>query len=134
MADKSSIRLHHAPGGSSNLSLGSDPSEESKTSVKVHQRPGGNSNIFLGHEDPNADVTTSVKVHHAPGGKSNFSLGGEESEPVVNKRAAVEENKAANVDRHGFDKDNLSNNKSTDTHTSVRVKNPPGGRSNFSLG
>ena len=85
------------------------------------------------------DGTTSVKVHHAPGGKSNISLGwGDEP-----KEAPKKSNPPPQVSQPvnpppqptttaGVSQKNQVNN--TDNKTSVKVHNPPGGKSNFTLG
>ena len=80
------------------------------------------------------DGTTSVKVHHAPGGKSNFSLAWDE--PVQKPKKTeikVEQQqpqKKENGSVHTMQKSQQQNN----VTTSVKVHNPPGGRSNFTLG
>jgi len=57
---KTSVKVHHAPGGQSNFSLGSEPTD--------YGRRGGN-------QQGKEAEKTSVKVHNPPGGKSNFTLG-----------------------------------------------------------
>ena len=73
--------------------------------------------------------TTSVKVHHAPGGKSNFSLGWDTPAPTNTKPTPTPTN--------NFTKPlapSNSNPQPTDAKTSVKVHNPPGGRSNIIFG
>lgn len=74
--------------------------------------------------------TTSVKVHHAPGGKSNFSLSWDaEPQQVVGKT------KAPVVQQQNIQKVNeIQPQKANNVQTSVKVHNPPGGRSNFTFG
>ncbi len=75
------------------------------------------------------DGTTSVKVHHAPGGKSNFSLAWDaEPTQVVGKSKPVVQ--STNVQQTN----NVQPQKSNNVATSVKVHNPPGGKSNFTLG
>lgn len=72
--------------------------------------------------------TTSVKVHHAPGGKSNFSLGWDTPAPTSTKPTPATNNITKPL------APNNSNPQPTDTKTSVKVHNPPGGRSNIIFG
>jgi len=78
--------------------------------------------------------TTSVKVHHAPGGKSSFSLAWdtEPSKPTNPKHVPATTKPALNP---------VPTNQPTTTtaptntaKTSVKVHNPPGGRSNIVFG
>jgi hypothetical protein len=71
--------------------------------------------------------TTSVKVHHAPGGKSNFSLGWDvPTKPLPAKNAPTSNPIVGQP---------LQESKQpTDAKTSVKVHNPPGGRSNIIFG
>ena len=73
--------------------------------------------------------TTSVKVHHAPGGKSNFSLGWDT--PATTTTKATNQTTANPVVPL---KESNQATKPTDTKTSVKVHNPPGGRSNIIFG
>ena len=80
--------------------------------------------------------TTSVKVHHAPGGKSNFSLGWDVPEQAPKKNTTqpqqapqqqpqqqqVQQPKPQQQEQPAAGK------------TSVKVHNPPGGKSSFTLG
>ena len=96
--NQTSVKVHHAPGGQSNFSLGGDYGDDAgtgaakpqqATAVPQHSAAGGQpppkhqlqSSICFGNDVPEAQgnvsgAQTSVKVHHAPGGQSNFSLGG----------------------------------------------------------
>lgn len=90
------------------------------------------------------DGTTSVKVHHAPGGKSNFSLGwSEEPKPAPKKenpqappsqpqQQATSQPQAAST--AGYSQKGQQQQTNEDNKTSVKVHNPPGGKSNFTLG
>jgi hypothetical protein len=70
--------------------------------------------------------TTSVKVHHAPGGRSNFSLAWDA--PPATKVSN-------NVARNPIVSEPLKeSNHASDSKTSVKVRNPPGGRSNIIFG
>jgi len=138
--EKSSVKLHYAPGGKSNISLGwsgddqqqqhqqkptqsyqsYQPSNQGYQSTN-NQSYGNNNNSnarsdLYGKSAPFATddntAKTSVKVHHAPGGQSNFSLG---NEPTDYGRRGGNQGKEAEK-------------------TSVKVHNPPGGKSNFTLG
>ena len=65
-----SVKVHHAPGGKSNFSLGWDSTEApKKTNPKAEEKK------VVEKEPEQNDGKTSVKVHNPPGGKSNFSLG-----------------------------------------------------------
>lgn len=75
------------------------------------------------------DGTTSVKVHHAPGGKSNFSLAwdtGDDKKPVTQKpqQKPVEP----------LNPQNQPQQPPAAGKTSVKVHNPPGGKSNIIFG
>ena len=76
--------------------------------------------------------TTSVKVHHAPGGQSSFSLAWGEPAPVSKPRAPVNNP----ISQAPLKETNQipQAGKVTDTKTSVKVRNPPGGRSNIVFG
>jgi len=76
------------------------------------------------------DNTTSVKVHHAPGGKSSFSLSWDaEPQQVVGKSKPVmaPQNNVQSVMQNQTQNTN-------NAQTSVKVRAPPGGKSNFTLG
>lgn len=125
------------------------------TSVKVHQAPGGNSSFSLGGahpgyeapkpknqtpfytaQDDDVPAARVVNQHH----QSNFSIGGgygdyQEPPRSSHGKARPQEFKADNVwtgqsviagDKGQFDGP-------TAAHTSIKVKNPPGGKSSFSL-
>jgi hypothetical protein len=90
------------------------------------------------------DGTTSVKVHHAPGGKSNFSLGWDEA-PKAPKSTPVQppaqqQQPASNQPKQAVSSNNATAGYSDKSKqepagkTSVKVHNPPGGKSNFTLG
>ena len=81
--------------------------------------------------------TTSVKVHHAPGGGSNFSLAWGDPEPAkktapkvtpVTNPAPLKETNQVQQPTQG------QQAKGPDAKTSVKVHNPPGGRSNICFG
>lgn len=74
--------------------------------------------------------TTSVKVHHAPGGKSNFSLAWD-TEPV--KTTAKPQPAKTSVLPLGTQNLN-SQPQPTSDKTNVKIRNPPGGRSNIIFG
>lgn len=83
--------------------------------------------------------TTSVKVHHAPGGKSNFSLGWDEPKPQQNNAPKVEVAQK-NTQQEVTQKPNQvqQNPKPQEQpaagKTSVKVHNPPGGKSSITFG
>ena len=140
--EKSSVKLHYAPGGKSNISLGWDGDSQQQKPTQSYQsyQPGnqgyqpsnnqqqqsyGQQNNYsnarpdlygksapFATDDNNSNTKTSVKVHHAPGGQSNFSLGNEQTD----------------YGRRG------GNQGKEPEKTSVKVHNPPGGKSNFTLG
>jgi len=87
------------------------------------------------------DGTTSVKVHHAPGGKSNFSLGWDEApktnpiKPATQQQPATtqpQQQPASNNATAGYSQKGQQQEPAG--KTSVKVHNPPGGKSNFTLG
>lgn len=57
---------------------GAGPGEEAKTSVRVHHQPGGASNFSLGSDDN----TQAAAQYRARGQASQFSLGGDVVEPA----------------------------------------------------
>ena len=76
------------------------------------------------------DGTTSVKVHHAPGGKSSFSLAwdAEPNQPKGKNQQPLQ------VKPNQVQPPVVVPQKSNNVQTSVKVHNPPGGKSNFTLG
>ncbi len=74
--------------------------------------------------------TTSVKVHHAPGGKSNFSLAwdAEPNQPKGKNQQPLQ------VKPNQIPQPVAVKEKANNVQTSVKVHNPPGGKSNFTLG
>ena len=80
------------------------------------------------------DGTTSVKVHHAPGGKSNFSLAwdnGPQQQPVKKTQPVVNQVPVQAQQQH---QGSNQGGKALNVPTSVKVHNPPGGKSNFTFG
>lgn len=76
--------------------------------------------------------TTSVKVHYAPGGKSNFSLGWDNNpQPNPTKKTPTT---TPNTYVPLQESNHIFPTTTTDTKTSVKVRNPPGGRSNIIFG
>jgi len=82
--------------------------------------------------------TTSVKVHHAPGGKSNFSLAWDTTtqpnkptqqpithQPITQQQPLKEVKQPATQ---------APTNPPAAGKTSVKVHNPPGGKSNIIFG
>ena len=81
--------------------------------------------------------TTSVKVHHAPGGQSNFSLGwGPEPTKPQNKPAVTPIASQPPPQQQPLKDANkvTPQTNANDAKTSVKVHNPPGGRSNITFG
>ncbi len=76
------------------------------------------------------DGTTSVKVRHAPGGQSSFSLAWDNG-PVANPAKSTKTTQPT-TSLTGPLKE--SNQLPTDPKNSVKVRNPPGGRSNICFG
>ena len=85
-----SVKVHHAPGGKSNFSLGWDePQPQQKNAPKADTQKNAPQEVALKpnqvpfnkpqQEQPKQEQPaagkTSVKVHAPPGGKSNFTLG-----------------------------------------------------------
>lgn len=81
--------------------------------------------------------TTSVKVHHAPGGKSNFSLGWDEPQKANTNTNTQPPKK---VEQEITTKPNQPVTKVNQAEqpaagkTSVKVHNPPGGKSSITFG
>lgn len=83
--------------------------------------------------DFSKDGTSSVKVHHAPGGKSNFSLAWdtEPTKPTNPKHVSTQPKKVLAETQN----QQTATTPATNTgKTSVKVHNPPGGRSNIVFG
>ncbi len=85
--------------------------------------------------------TTSVKVHHAPGGKSNFSLGWDAPEPAPKKPTTQPVAQQVPIQQAPVQQQKLQqpikpqNNQTEPAgKTSVKVHNPPGGKSSFTFG
>ena len=76
---------------------------------------------------------TSVKVHAGPGGKTSIDLFGgygKDKDDEVKPIAAV-----APVHEEIKDDDSAAGKpKDADSHTSIKVRQPPGGASSFSFG
>lgn len=70
--------------------------------------------------------TTSVKVHHAPGGSSSFSLAWdtEPTRPTKPRNTPLQQIQPQTQ---------LPQTQTTGEKTSVKVHNPPGGRSNITF-
>eukprot|EP00003_Mantamonas_plastica_P010091 TRINITY_DN194_c0_g1_i1.p1 TRINITY_DN194_c0_g1~~TRINITY_DN194_c0_g1_i1.p1 ORF type:complete len:318 (+),score=133.97 TRINITY_DN194_c0_g1_i1:788-1741(+) len=137
------IKVHHAPGGASNFSLGGDYTDYS---AKKSYSNENNSSVSNDAYDPYATSSGSMsknqnlynneeteqKKQHQSDTSSNW-WSHEEKETVefvggskkfVSNMAKQEESKPQEVLREG------SNN---NIHTSVKTSNPPGGRSSISF-
>lgn len=79
--------------------------------------------------------TTSVKVHNAPGGKSNFSLAWDAPEPAQ-KKNNTQPVPQPPAQQQPQTTAGYAQKKEVEPagKTSVKVHNPPGGKSNFTLG
>ena len=82
-SNKTSVKVHHAPGGASSFSLGwgnDEPPAPAKAKPVVAGDVGGGfgapSGAMRSENNIGADggERTSVKVHHAPGGQSSFTI------------------------------------------------------------
>jgi len=118
ITDRSTTRLHHAPGGASSLCLGSDdPADVAGTS----------SNKFASGANQNSGNTitdrSTTRLHHAPGGASSLCLGSDEPAVV----ASTSSNKFASGANQN------SGNTITDRST-TRLHHAPGGASSLCLG
>ncbi len=85
--------------------------------------------------------TTSVKVHHAPGGKSNFSLAWGDSEPTNQKPKTNFQKKEQTEVTGKPNQAPVVNNvapvkveQQAAGKSSVKVHNPPGGKSSITFG
>jgi hypothetical protein len=68
---KRSTRVHHGPGGRSNMANiinGSAPQESKRSGVRRYQGPGSSNR----RDDTDIHSRPSTFVHHAPGGRSNM--------------------------------------------------------------
>ena len=86
----------------------------------------------------------STKVHHAPGGQSSFSLAWDsepqknvQKKPVVQQQnniqpvnVPLQQNKNVQPQQNNIQPQQNKDN----VQTSVKIHNPPGGKSNFTLG
>jgi hypothetical protein len=70
-AGTTSVKVHHAPGGRSNFSLGWDTT----TPVTAKQSHPVSSNPIVPLQENNHDAKTSAKVRNPPGGRSNIIFG-----------------------------------------------------------
>ena len=70
-AGTTSVKVHHAPGGKSNFSLGWDTPVPA-TTKQTYQT---SSNPIVPLQESNLDAKTSVKVRNPPGGRSNIVFG-----------------------------------------------------------
>jgi hypothetical protein len=81
--------------------------------------------------------TTSVKVHHAPGGQSSFSLGWDEPVKPITKpvlQNAQQPTVQTSMQAAGGKGKTDPAQQQPAGKTSVKVNNPPGGKSNFIFG
>ena len=83
--------------------------------------------------------TTSVKVHHAPGGQSNFSLGWSEPQKPNNNTQAQQPKKEQEITSKPNQAVTSNQTKVNQVEqpagkTSVKVHNPPGGKSSITFG
>ncbi|KAL4480026.1 hypothetical protein ABPG74_020542 [Tetrahymena malaccensis] len=143
---KTSVKVHQQPGGNSNniFGGGDQPANNVKTSVKVHQQ--ATSNIFGGYEEQ-PKPQKQLNQHQ----QTSNIFGGYEQQPVQQKggRAQVagqnqsshnnifggyEEPAKKPVQQQQQQQQQAQQTQQQDTKTSVKVHNPPGGRSNFTLG
>lgn len=146
-----SVKVHHAPGGSSNLNLGWDDSSNARPTNKKQQAPHLQSNIAFGdyQEQPRnmrsegnigESNQTSVKVHAAPGGNSNFNLShGDEPMPTRSMNQQAFATQGNSKPQYSYNQQQQqgqveSQEGNPNFKPSVKVHNPPGGRSNFTLG
>lgn len=82
--------------------------------------------------------TTSVKVHHAPGGKSNFSLGWDEPTKPATQQAPKQQQQEAQKQEVAQKPNQPTKLNPAEQpaagKTSVKVQNPPGGKSSITFG
>ena len=126
--------MSNAPGGKSNFSLGWGSDEPEK---KASKKQFGNSNqesynIFTGESN---NDKTSVKVNQKPGGNSSIVLGSEKSQFEEKKYGDQ-----APLKNYGYqqpqpqERNMKPQEEKPQVHTSVKVHNPPGGRSQITFG
>lgn len=90
--------------------------------------------------DHKKEGVPTTKVHYAPGGKSNFSLGWdpEPVQPLKPKNTPVQQPPAQQQSKPTpspvVASQQGESKPTSGAHTSVKVHNPPGGKSNFTLG
>ncbi len=88
--------------------------------------------------DYTKEGTTSVRVHHAPGGKSSFSLAWD-TQPAKTSKQIKPNNPISQpisqpIAPHNMNIPPTTQPANTTAKTSVKVHNPPGGRSNIIFG
>lgn len=127
--------------------------ETNKTSVKVHHGPGGQSNWSLGwgeEEKPKPGTTfvISVKKYH---NQSSVTLGGEnealdeeerkrkelekkKKEEELNQKLPTYDPKNGGRSNLHFGDEKTDYRRKDEVFTSVKVHNPPGGKSSIQFG
>jgi len=120
ITDRSTTRLHHAPGGASSICLGHDDSSS------FQERPS--SNRFASGANQNAGncITdrSTTRLHQAPGGASSLCLGAGDS-------SSFQERPSSNRFASGANQN--AGNCITDRST-TRLHHAPGGASSICLG
>ena len=99
--------------------------DQGQTSVKVHHKPGGASNFSLAHDDGAADDRW---------GNSN-KIGAKNNTAQAQVAATAEPVNQAKKNQHTTESPFATDSTPQQAFTSVKYSgNPPGGRSNFTLG
>ena len=127
--------MSQAPGGSSSFSLGWGSEADNKpttTSVKVHHTPGGGSSLVLGGDTPaEQKPAEDAKNEQAEGEDQTEATPEQNQEEAKDQSAAQEpaEQSSGVVPGTGETGDGNAYN----PHTSVKVHNPPGGKSSITF-
>jgi hypothetical protein len=119
ITDRSSTRLHQAPGGNSSINLSDGTVTETPTRASSNQFATG-SNQNQGNWITDRSTT---RLHHAPGGQSTINLGDDSASPEV----GVSSNRFARGSNPN------QGNEITD-RASTKVRHAPGGKSSLCLG
>ena len=127
------MRVHHAPGGKSNFSIGMEETAPAPAPAGGFRKYNNSSSLAFGDENSapthgkmpdhrstnnmGEDNKTSVKVHAAPGGNSSISFGDCSSTTSYSTQKPSAKQTITQVGASPLE---------SNSHTSVRVHAPPG--------
>jgi len=125
ITERSTTRLHQAPGGQSSVVLGELPQLPGSSCANDGRKASSN-NFASGSNQNQGNVITdrpTTKLHQAPGGKSSIDLGDDRNCPDV----------GVSMSRFAKNSDPNSGLGITD-RSSTKVRHAPGGNSSLCLG